>query len=228
MSALQRLGGSMRWDERAAPAPVADIRAIQAAIARVIPAPSPSIGQLLYRQTAAIDRALRLRMFYPLPRRKEYPLPKFHENRKDAPAHKEVPSDEPGIVFVDVPTSDAPEYAGADFVLMPRDIVLHADGWHDRRVLRCHEVTDPAVLARKANLGHYFPRREETRPMTDPPFCPGGQPLTRGGDPDRDMTPLEIAAHKRAPKPGGAGTRGPKGQPDPRIEPPPQPRTPPK
>jgi hypothetical protein len=37
-------------------------------------------------------------------------------------------------------------------------VVLHVDGWHDQHTLRCHEVTDPGVLARRTNLGHYFPR----------------------------------------------------------------------
>jgi hypothetical protein len=152
----------------------------------------------------------------------------FHKTRKDAPQHKEIPPDHPGIVYIDVRAWHVPEYAGADFVLMPRDIVLHVDGWHDQGTLRCHEVTDPAVQARRTNLGHYFPRGEETRHMPDSPFTPGGEPLTKGGDPRRDMTPLEIAAYKRAAKPDGQGNRGPKGQPDPRVQPPPQPRTPPK
>jgi hypothetical protein len=85
-------------------------------------------------------------------------LQPFFERRNDAPQSKEIPPDHPGIVYVDVRAWNAPEYAGADFVLMPQGVVLHVDGWHDQHTLRCHEVTDPGVLARRTNLGHYFPR----------------------------------------------------------------------
>jgi hypothetical protein len=96
-----------------------------------------------------------------------------------------------------------------------------SDGYFDGR--------HPApVLAFDCGTDRGPPDHEETRRMPDSPFTPGGEPLTKGGDPRRDMTPLEIAAHKRTAKPDGQGSRGPKGEPDPRVQPPPQPRTPPK
>jgi hypothetical protein len=60
----------MRWNERGAPAPVADIRAMRAKASRFAvqsiaapPIPVPTIRQLISRQTATIDQMMRGRLF---------------------------------------------------------------------------------------------------------------------------------------------------------------------
>jgi hypothetical protein len=60
----------MRWDERGAPTPVADIEAVRAKAPRFAvqsiaapPIPMPTIGQLIYRQTATVDQMMRARLF---------------------------------------------------------------------------------------------------------------------------------------------------------------------
>jgi hypothetical protein len=83
----------------------------------------------------------------------------IYARRQDAPAHLDTfTSDDSGSFYHDLREDGAPEYVGADFVIISRDRVAHVDGWLDQHTLRCHWVTDPAVLARKANLPHYGPR----------------------------------------------------------------------
>jgi hypothetical protein len=55
----------MRWDERGAPAPIADIEAVRARAARLSapPVAPPTIGQFIYRQTATVDQMMRARLF---------------------------------------------------------------------------------------------------------------------------------------------------------------------
>lgn len=86
-------------------------------------------------------------------------MPKVYPRREDAPDALDLPPESEGGVFLSLHSWDVPRTPGTVFVLTPRDIVIIMDGWHDRQTIRCHACTDGAVIARKANLPHYGPKK---------------------------------------------------------------------